>query len=224
MKAIEENGRLSPTKFNQVQEDIRKVELLNHNKTVKALEKKNREQEKNHARMITMMDRWERVVDSQANRLKNQKFEKGEQEKQFQQEMGLKEIEVKELKELRDIGIETAEKVKIEHDAVVQKLEEDNKQEMELKETEVKELMELMEKEAKEQKDVVDKLDRQHSQELKEMGVKQVKELKELLDIGIETAERVKVKHDGKVLKLEEDIKVLKSQIEEHSKVDSKET
>ena len=45
--------------------------------------------------------------------------------------------------ELRDIGIETAEKVKGEHDARVHKLVEDNKQEMELKEVEVKELMEL---------------------------------------------------------------------------------
>ena len=41
------------------------------------------------------------------------------------------------------IGIETAYRVKVEHDAKVLKLEEDNKQEMELKEIEVKELMEL---------------------------------------------------------------------------------
>ena len=56
LQAIEENGRLSPTKFNQVQEELRRGELLNHNKKVKALEKKNTEQEKNHAKMITMME------------------------------------------------------------------------------------------------------------------------------------------------------------------------
>ena len=132
--AIEENGRLSPTKFNQVQEEIRQGELLDHNKTVKALEKKNTEQEKKHARMIMMLDR---VVDCQDNQLKHPKFEMGEQERNFQQEMELKEIEMKELKEvevqqarkysqemelkeiklmeLRDIGIETAERVKFCH-------------------------------------------------------------------------------------------------------------
>ena len=71
LQAIEENGRLSPTKFNQVQEELRRGELLNHNKKVKALEKKNTDQEKKHARMIMMLDR---VVDSQDNQLKHQKF------------------------------------------------------------------------------------------------------------------------------------------------------
>ena len=204
---------LSPTKFNQVQEDIRKVELLNHNKTVKALEKKNREQEKNHARMITMMDRWERVVDSQANRLKNQKFEKGEQEKQFQQEMGLKEIEVKELKELkeievkelkevqdkqdrqhsqelkelRDIRNETTERVKLEHDAKVHKLEEENK---------------VLKNQLRQQEFEMGEQERKIRQE---MELKEI-EVKKLRDIGIETAKRVKVENDAKVHKLEEDI------------------
>ena len=72
LQAIEKNGRLSPTKFNQVQEEIRQGELLDHNKTVKSLERKNTEQEKKHVRMITMLDR---VVDCQDNQLKHQKFE-----------------------------------------------------------------------------------------------------------------------------------------------------
>ena len=46
---------MSPTKFNQVQEEIRRAELLNHNKTGKALEKKNKEQETDHAKMITAL-------------------------------------------------------------------------------------------------------------------------------------------------------------------------
>ena len=74
--------------------------------------------------MITQMDR---LVDCQDNQLRHQKFEMGEQEKKFQQEMELKEIAVKELKEQNDIGIETAERVKDEHDEKVHKLEEDNK-------------------------------------------------------------------------------------------------
>ena len=73
---------------------------------------------------------------------------------------------------------------------------------------------------------------RKHSQELKEMGVKkvnelieemqikEVKEMKEAMDIGVE---KLKVEHDAKVHKLEEDNKVLKSQVERF-KVDSKET
>ena len=166
--AIEENGRLSPTKFNQVQEEIRQGELLDHKKTVKALERKNTEQEKDHARMIKMLDR---VVNSQENQLKHQRFEMGEQERKFQQEMELKEIEVKELKELREMEVK------------------------ELKEVEVQQ-------------------ERKHSQELQGMELKEieVKELMELRNTGIETAWRVKVQHDAKVHKLEEDIKVLKSQ------------
>ena len=57
-------------------------------------------------------------------------------------------------------------------------------------------------------------------------GSMSVEELKEVLDIGVETAERLKVEHDAKVHKLdlevhklEEDNKVLKSQME-HLKVD----
>ena len=93
LQAIEENGRLSPTKFNQVQEELRLGEMLcNHNKKVKALEKKNTDQEKKHARMIMMLDR---VVDSQDNQLKHQKFEMGEQLREHTQEL-------KELKELKD--------------------------------------------------------------------------------------------------------------------------
>ena len=109
---------------------------------MKALEKKNTDQERKHARMITLMDR---VVDSQDNQLRHQKFEMGE----LQQEMKdmkveqlrehtqdvkelkdlkeLREIEVKEQKEMTDIGEETAERLKVEHDEKVHKLEEDNK-------------------------------------------------------------------------------------------------
>ena len=114
LQAIEENGRLCLTKFNQIQEDLRHRELLNHNKKVKALEKKNMELETIHGKMM------DRVVDSHDNQLRYQKFEMGEQERKFQQEMELKETEVKTL---RDIGI----KLKVEHDAKVHKLEEDNK-------------------------------------------------------------------------------------------------
>ena len=64
LQAIQANGRLSPTKFNQVQDELRRVELLNHNKKVKVLERKNTDLETMYARMVTMMDR---VVDSQDN-------------------------------------------------------------------------------------------------------------------------------------------------------------
>ena len=102
LQAIEENGRLSPTKFNQVQEELRRVELLDHNKKVKALEKKNTEQEKKHARMIMMLDR---VVDSQDNQLKHQKFETGEQLREHTQELK----ELKEQKELREKEVKEVE-------------------------------------------------------------------------------------------------------------------
>ena len=130
------NGRLSLTKFNQIQEELRRVEWLNHNNKVKALEKKNMELEMMHGKMM------DRVVDSHNNQLRYQKFEMGEQERKFQQEMELKETEVKELKELRDIGIKTAEMVNIEHNAMVHKLKKDNKREMERKEMPVAELRE----------------------------------------------------------------------------------
>ena len=163
LQAIEENGRLSPTKFTQVQEELRRVELLDHNKKVKALEKKNTEQEKKHVRVLLMMDR---VVDSQENLLRHQKFEMGEQDRKHSQEM--KEMDVKQVKELKEMDVKQVK-------------------------------------------------------ELEEMDVKQLKELKELRDIGIETAERVKVEHDAKVHKLEEENKVLKSQVERF-KADSEET
>ena len=78
----------------------------------------------------------------------------------------------------------------------------------------MKELKELREMEVKEQKEVEVQQERKHSQELQEMELKEmeVKELMELRNTGIETAWRVKVQHDAKVHKLEEDIKVLKSQ------------
>ena len=136
LQAIEENGRLSPTKFNQVQEEIRQGELLNHKKTVKALERKNTELEKKHVRMITMLDR---VVDSQENQLNYQKFEMGEQERKFQQEMKLKEIEVKELKELREMEVKEQKEVEVQQE----RKHSQELKEMELKEIEVKELKEL---------------------------------------------------------------------------------
>ena len=79
--------------------------------------------------------------------------------------------------------------------------------------------------EVKEQKEVVVEQERKHSQELQEMDVqkakelkelkeKQVKEMKEMMDIGEETAERLKVEHDAKVHKLEEDNKDLKFKLE----------
>ena len=178
MQAIEENGRLSLTKFNQVQEELRRGELLNHNKKVKALEKKNTEQEKKHARMIMMLDR---VVDSQDNQLKHQKFEMGEQLREHTQELqDLKELKEKEVKELKELRVK-----------------------------ELKEQKELRERELRE---VEVEQGRKHSQEVKEM--------KEAMDIGVE---KLKVEHDAKVHKLEEDNKVLKSQVERF-KVDSKET
>ena len=117
---------------------------------MKALEKKNTEQETKHARMIMLL---ERVVDCQENQIRHQKFEMGEQEKKFQQEMEdmqevgavqLREQEMEhrareqeqesqsrareqELKEMMEVGAETAERLKVEHDAKVHKLEEDNK-------------------------------------------------------------------------------------------------
>ena len=130
----------------QTMEDLRRGELINHKKKVKALEKKNMDQETKHVRMIMMMDR---VVDSQDNQLRHQKFEMGELEKKFQQEMKelkelkeeemkeLKEMEVKEVNELKlevkvvkemmEVGVETAERLKVEHDAKVHQLQEDNK-------------------------------------------------------------------------------------------------
>ena len=66
-----------------------------------------------------------------------------------------------------------------------------------------------MEIDVKEQKEQRDEQEKKHSQELKEM-VKRVKELKEVMDTGIE----LKVKHNAKVHKLEEDNKVLKSQVQ----------
>ena len=79
---------------------------------------------------------------------------------------------------------------------------------------EVKELKGLREMEVKELKEVEVQQERKHSQELQGMELKEmeVKELMELRNTGIETAWRVKVQHDAKVHKLEEDIKVLKSQ------------
>ena len=140
VQAIEENGRLSPTKFNKVQEDLRRGELLNHKKVVKELKKKNSDQEKKHARMVMMLDR---LVDSQDNQLTHQKFEMGELLRDHTQEMEemkklreieLKEIDVKKVKELKELKeIQTkevkdvTEMMKVEHDAKVQKLEEDNK-------------------------------------------------------------------------------------------------
>ena len=140
--------------------------MVNHNRKVTALEKKNMDQETKHARMITMMDR---VVDSQDNQLRHQKFEMGEQEKKFQQEMN----------DMKEVGVE--------------QLREHTQEVKDLKEVEVEQ-------------------ERKHSQQLQEM-----------LDIGVETAERLKVEHDAKVHKLEEDNKVLKSQVERF-KVDLKET
>ena len=97
------------------------MELLDHNKKVKALEKKNTEQETDHARMIMKLDR---LVDSQDNQLRNQKFETGELERKFQQEMELKETEVKELKELRETEMKELGELK---ETEVKKLKEDNK-------------------------------------------------------------------------------------------------
>ena len=102
---------------------------------MKALERKNSDLEKDHARMITVMGR---VVNSQDKQLKHQRFEMGEQERRFQQVMELKETEMKELKELWETELKEerrqsqemkeldVKKVK-EHDAKVHKLEEDNK-------------------------------------------------------------------------------------------------
>ena len=69
LQAIEVNRKLCPTNVNwQNMEDLRRGELLNHNKKVNALEKKNTDQETQHVRMITMLDK---VVDSQDNQLKH---------------------------------------------------------------------------------------------------------------------------------------------------------
>jgi len=156
---LEEGERLSPREELQNMKDLRRGELLNHKKKVKALEKK-------HARMITMLDR---VVDSQDNQLRHQKFEMGElqQEVKEMKEVGVEQLrelkehtqeakelrievkeqkkvvieqerkhcqELKEMKEIMDIGEKTAERLKVEndamkveHDARVHKLEEDNK-------------------------------------------------------------------------------------------------
>ena len=129
VKAIEENGRLSPTKFKLVQEDLRRRELLNHNKTVRELEKKNMDQETMHARRIKSLDR---VVECQDNQLINQKFKMGEQLREHAQEV--KEMDVKkakELKEQKEMQMkevkEMKEMMKVEHDAKVHKLEEENK-------------------------------------------------------------------------------------------------
>ena len=123
VKAIEENGRLSPTKFKLVQEEIRRRELLNHNKTVRELEKKNTDQEAMHARRIKVLDR---VVKCQDNQLKNQLFEMGEQEKELNE---LRQIEVKEaeLEQGRKHTHELKEMKEMMNVEYKHKLEEDNK-------------------------------------------------------------------------------------------------
>ena len=88
----EEEERLSPSEELQNMKDLRRGELRDHKKKMK-------DQETKHARMVMMLDR---VVDSQDNQLRHQKFEMGE----LQQEM---------------------KDMKVEHDEKVHKLEEDNK-------------------------------------------------------------------------------------------------
>ena len=127
VQAIKESGRLSPTKFTQlVQEELRRRELLNHNKKVEALEKKNAEQETKHVRMIKVMNR---LVDCQANHLRHQKFEMGD----MKEKMELKEIEVKEKKELRETEVKE------------QKEEQERKHFQELKQMDVKRVKEMEE-------------------------------------------------------------------------------
>ena len=109
---IDEKGKLSLPKLKQDQKDLRQGELLNHNKKVKALERKNKDQETRHGRMIKML---ERVVDCQDNQLKHQKFETGEQQKKLQQEItNMKKVGIKQdmehrhdmrkMKEVMEIG------------------------------------------------------------------------------------------------------------------------
>ena len=112
LQAIEVNRKLCPTNVNwQNMEDLRRGELLNHKKKVKALEKKNMDQETKHVRMITMLDK---VVDSQDNQLRHQKFELRELEKKFQQEM-------KEMKEDGDVQLREQE---MEHRQEVDELKQ----------------------------------------------------------------------------------------------------
>ena len=133
---IDEKGKLSLPKLKQDQKDLRQGELLNHNKKVKALERKNKDQETRHGRMIKML---ERLVDCQDNQLKHQKFETGEQEKKLQQEItDLKEVGVKqemehrdEMKEMMEIGV----KQEMEH-------RDEMKEMKEMMETGVKQLRE----------------------------------------------------------------------------------
>ena len=94
------------------------MELLDHNKKVKALENKNMELETMYGKMM------DGVVDSHENQMRYQKFEMGEQERKFQQEMELKETEVKELKELRETEMKELGELK---ETEVKKLKEDNK-------------------------------------------------------------------------------------------------
>ena len=136
---------------------------------MKALEKKNTEQETKHARMIMLL---ERVVDCQENQIRHQKFEMGEQEKKFQQEM----------EDMQEVGAVQLREQEMEHRA------REQEQEME---------------------------HRAREQEQESQSRAREQELKEMMEVGAETAERLKVEHDAKVHKLEEDNKVLKFEIEQ---------
>ena len=72
-------------------EDQRQGDLFTHKKKVRALERKNTDQETSQKRMITMLDR---VVSCQDNQLNYQKLEMREQENKFEQDV----------KELREAG------------------------------------------------------------------------------------------------------------------------
>ena len=98
MLAIGEKGKPCPTlKALQNVEERRQEEQFTHNKKVKELEKTNADQETKHNRMVTQQDK---VISCQDNQLRYQKFQLGEQKKEWKQEIeDMKEGGVEQLRE-----------------------------------------------------------------------------------------------------------------------------
>ena len=104
-------------------------------------------------------------------------------------EMGEQE---KKFKDMQEVGAVQLREQEMEHRAREQEQE--------------------MEHRAREQEQEMER--RAREQEQKSQSRAREQELKEMMEVGAETAERLKVEHDAKVHKLEEDNKVLKFEIE----------
>ena len=132
-------------------------DLFTQKKKVRALERKNTDQEKKHERMITAQDRLVKCLD---NQLSNKKLELRDQETKFEQEV----------KELREFGAVQLSEQKIEHKKELKELKEAGAVQLSGQDMEHK-------KEVKELKEVGVLREQEHK--------KEVKELREMMEFGV---------------------------------------